>query len=195
MASFNQDDAAIAGVYAQSLFDLAQAEGRADDVHLELQQFAKLLDDHADFARVVESPLVDLDARKALLEKALRGNADDLVVNTLQVLNRKGRLPLVRAVVAEFSAIYKRTHGIVDVVVRTAIPLSAALRKRIEAVAARITGGTPSLTEEVDPSLLGGIVLLVGDRKYDASLAKDLHEVRQRLAVRSSRAATASITA
>lgn len=179
----NVDDTqlAVAGVYSRALLDLARERGEEDALLDELTQLADSLDRNPDFADFLASPLVDGKARRAALEKAFRGRASDLLVDGLQVLNRKERLGLLPAVAQAYRSQHRELKGIVDVHVRTAVPLSPALRQQLEEAARRFTGRAPFLIEQVDPALLGGLVVQVGDRRVDTSIASRLHEIARRL--------------
>ena len=129
---------------------------------------------------------MDDEGRAATLEKALRERASELVVNTLQVMNGKGRLGLLRALAEAYRLENEHQRGEVDVEVTTAIELSEELRRRITVSASRYSGRTARLIEKVDPELLGGLVLKIGDRKIDSSLARQIHDARERLFERAS---------
>jgi F-type H+-transporting ATPase subunit delta len=186
MSTVNDTQLAVAGVYSRALLDLARERGEEDALLDELTQLADYLAGNPAFADFLASPLVDGDARREVIEKAFRGRASDLLVDGLQVLNRKGRLGLLAAVAQAYRSQYREEKGLVDVHVRTAVPLSPALRQQLEEAARRFTGRIPFLIEQVDPALLGGLVVQVGDRKMDASVASRLAEIARRLDARGS---------
>ncbi len=176
----------MAGVYARSLLGLAADGKEAGAIEAELAALAGLLAADPELASYFSSPLVDDEARAATLEKAFRGRASELVVNTLQVMNGKGRLRLVPALAEAYRLENEHRRGEVDVEVTTAVALSDEMRRRIAVSASRYSGRTARLVEKVDPSLLGGLVLKIGDRKIDSSLARQLHAAREGLFERAS---------
>src|SRR5688572_26315168 len=119
---------AVAGVYAEALLALAAAQGQEDALLEELDGLVALLERSPDLERYLGSPLADPQQQSALLEKALRGQASDILVDTLQVMRRKGRLELVRAVTATYRTQWLRLKNRVEVAVVTAVPLTAELR-------------------------------------------------------------------
>jgi F-type H+-transporting ATPase subunit delta len=185
-STMNDTQLAVAGVYSRALLELARETGAEDALLEELAGLAGYLAGHPEVADFFASPLVDAAARRETVEKTFRGRASDLLVDGLQVLNRKGRLDLLPAVAEAYRRQHRELKGIVDVQVRTAVPLSPALRDRLAAAARRFTGREPHLVEEVQPGLLGGLVIQVGDQKIDASIASQLHEISRRLDERGS---------
>ena len=186
MARVDEQELAVAAVYARSLLGLARDRVEADQIEQELADLAGLLDADADLDGYLLSPLVDDEARSAALEKAFRNRANPLVANTLQVMNAKGRLGLLRALAEAYRLENEDRRGEVDVEVTTAVELSDDLRRRITVTASRYAGKTARLIEKVDPDLLGGLVLRVGDRKIDSSLARRIHDARENLFQRAS---------
>ncbi len=182
----NEQQLAVAGVYARALLVLAGDGAEADRFEAELADVAELLAANPEIEGYLSSPLVDDQSRAAVIEKAFRSRASDLVVNTLQVMNGKGRLGLLPALAESYRLENEHRRGEVDVEVTTAVELSDELRQRIAVTASRYAGSAARLIEKVDPSLLGGLVLKIGDRKIDSSLARQIHEARESLAGRAS---------
>ena len=183
----NERELAIAGVYARALLDLAVEADREEEVREELAELARLLDTNDAFARAVADPLVDAEVLERLVEKTLRGRLSDLVVDTLQVMNRKGRLSLVAALARAYAAADDERLGRVEVEVTTAVPLDDDRRRALARAASRFTGKQAVVNTTVDPGLLGGMVVRIGDRKIDTSIARELRRLGDRLHDRASR--------
>jgi F-type H+-transporting ATPase subunit delta len=187
MASIDQRLMGLARVYARAILALAVAQGEAEALLEELAALGRLVAREPAFADFLASPLVDVEDRRETLERVFRGRASDLLVDTLQVLNRKRRLGFLPAIAHVYRAELRQRQGLVDVKVRTAAPLPEPLRDRLRAALVRFTGGRrPELEETVDPALLGGIVVEVDGKKVDASLAARLRELGAALAQRAS---------
>ncbi len=180
---FDERELAVARLYAGS------ALGLASDPEALLEELAgigELLDRNPDVEAALASPLVDAAARRSLVETAFRGRLDDVLVNTFQVMNRKGRLGLLRAFIEGFRLELEAAQGLTEVEVVTATGLSDAQRRRTEEVAASWVGGKVRLLEEVDETVLGGMMLKAGDRKLDRTVARELETVGERLFERAS---------
>jgi F-type H+-transporting ATPase subunit delta len=186
MASVSDRELSIARVYSKAMLDLAEERGEADALLDELQELVRYLDRNSELEQFLGSPLVDDDDRARVLEKVFRGRASDLLVDSLQVVNRKGRLGLLRAIAEGYRLEHRNLRGIADAVVRTAVPLSDALRARVRETVTRFTGKQAHLIEKVDPALLGGIVIEVDGQKIDGSVASRLRELGQTLEQRAS---------
>ncbi len=187
MPTFDDEELAIAKVYASAMLELAEQADEGDALERELTELAALVDRDTDLASYMTSPTVEVDARRKTVERAFRGRASDLLVDSLQVLNRNGRLGLVRAVAETYRLAREERHGRVEVYVRTATPLGKRLRARISEIFAKRTQRETDLVESVDESLIGGVVVQVGDEKLDASVARKLADLSRGLLDRASR--------
>jgi F-type H+-transporting ATPase subunit delta len=182
----NDRELSIAHVYSKAMLELAEQQGEADSLLEELQGLVEYLDRNPELERFLASPLVDDKDRGIVLEKAFRGKTSNLLLDSLQVINRKGRLSLLRGIVEGYRSGHRKLRGLVEARVRTAVPLTEALRARVRDAVARHTGHQPVLIEKVDPALIGGIVIEVGDEKIDGSVSNKLRELGKVLEARAS---------
>ncbi len=177
----DEQEIAIARVYARSALELAERQGQAESLHEEFRDLAEMIAGDEGLERFLGSPLVGAKALAAALERALRGRASDLLVNTLQVMNSKGRLELVPALAVAYWQELEELRGRIEVEVATAVPLGDAQRARLREAIVRFTGKQPDVKEKVEPSLIAGMVIRLGDRKIDTSAAKEIHRLEARL--------------
>jgi len=187
MAKQDEQSMAAARVYGHSMLALAQRKNRAQDLLEELRDLMALLKREPRLRTFFDSPMVDTETRRAMIERTFRHRASDLLVDSLLVLNRHGRIDLIEDVVEVFRTAFQARRGHVDAHVTSAVPLDEAQRRRLKAAIKAVDGREPDLVEAIDPELLGGLVVRVGDRKIDTSVAKDLRTVRARLAERAAR--------
>lgn len=187
MATRDQQDEAVARVYASALFDLAQSKDQVDTLLEELGDLTAHLKRDADFADFLSTPAVNTAVRGAVIEKLFRGRYGDLLVDSLQVLNNRERLGALGAVAQAYQRLHKDGRGHVDVHVRTAVPLTDALRTQVRELAGKLAGKQADLVETVDASLLGGLIVQIGDEKFDASVRTRLQTLRSALLERASR--------
>jgi F-type H+-transporting ATPase subunit delta len=184
MTTVPERDLPVARVYAKAMLALAEEQVQTNTLLAELAELAAWVERDRELADFLASPLVDAAAREEVVEKTLRGRASDLLVDALEVINRKGRLGLLGAIAQVYRAEYRELRGLVDARVTTAVPLSEELRGRLLAALAGFTGRTPELGERVDPSILGGMVVEVEGKKIDSSLTTNLHHLAAALAER-----------
>jgi F-type H+-transporting ATPase subunit delta len=187
MASADERDREIGRLYAEAILHVAEEKGQAEELLEELNGLIEYLDGNPELDRFLASPMIEAEPREKVIEQAFRGKASDLLLDSLLVVNRKGRLSALRAIVAAYRAELRDLRGWVDVHVRTAVPLTPALRQRLEQTLATSTGRKPTLIEKVDPSVIGGLVVEVQGRKIDASVASRLHDLSAALLARASR--------
>jgi F-type H+-transporting ATPase subunit delta len=179
-----RDDTVIAGArrYAEALIDAAQREGQADPTLEELAEFqSEVLARFPRFAQLLASERVPAAEKDRIIMEAFEGRASGLVLRFLRVLNRHGRLGLLGPIVAEARTIWDRRNRRIPVSVRTAVPLG---EDQVQALRDRLAGlvpGTPILSLSTDPSLIGGLVIQVGDQLYDASVKNRLTQLHHRL--------------
>jgi F-type H+-transporting ATPase subunit delta len=186
MAGLNDKHLAVARVYSQAILDLAEEQGIADQVGDDLSELSRYVSENEEFASFLASPLIDAGERQVAIEKILRGRVSDLLVNALQVVNRKERMLLVPAIAETYRQELRDLRGRVDVQVKTPVALPAALREKLKTAVTHFTGRQPDLIEKVDPTLLGGMVVQIGDDKIDASVASQLKAMSEALQKRAS---------
>ncbi len=185
MAKADDKQIAVAQVYSRAMHDLAISKGQADDLAEELEGLAAHVEEDPDLGNFFASPLIDAGDRATSLERMFRGKTSDLLLDSLQVVNRKGRLGLLGAIAEAYRQRHQEHLGRVDVQVSTAVALGPTTRKRLESVLQGYSGRQPHLIEQVDPSLIGGIVLKIDDQKIDASVIHQIDRLRRALRERS----------
>ena len=186
MARATDKELALAKVYSKAMLDLAESQGQAEELLDELHALADLLDENDQLDAFLSSPTVDVTARAQTLEKAFRGKASDLLVDSLQILNRKEWLGLLRAVCETYRLAHAELRNIVDVHITTAVPLSDTLRGKIREAAAKFAGKAAQRVERVDESVLGGLTMRIGDKKFDTTVAMQLRQIGEAMRQRAS---------
>ena len=182
-----KDQLQIADVYAAALFDLARETGQIETVRHELDELLKLEQASPEFAAFMSSAAIDADKRAAALENTLRGKLSDDVLNTLLVLNRHGRYGMTAALARCYVLRQEAAANQVEATVTSAVKLSREQQKEIAATVQRVSGKTPLVDYVVDPAVIGGLIVQVGDTRYDNSVRQKLAGARRRLAERSDR--------
>jgi F-type H+-transporting ATPase subunit delta len=181
----NVRQARIARVYVESLLPVAEREGQAEALGEELDHLVRdVLDKHADVAAFLTSPAITRRAREPVLAAALERNSSSLLRKFLGVLNQNNRLDLIRAIAAAYREALDERGGRVRVWVRSAAPLDDAERDELRRTLAATLGKDPLLAVRVEPELLGGLMIQVGDRVYDSTVRSRLETIRTQLLAR-----------
>jgi F-type H+-transporting ATPase subunit delta len=169
--------------YANAMADIALAQGAAEPAAKQLQQFGAAYAESVELRTFLASPAVGIEAKRGVLEKIVaRLGASKIVRNFLFVLADHRRTHLIPEVIAAFLEVIRQRQGVAEAEISSAIELSAAQKKEMAATLARLTGKKIEAKYALDPELLGGAVVRIGDTIYDGSLRSRLNEMRTRLA-------------
>lgn len=176
----------LADLYASSLLAVANEAGQTDDVAEQLAEVAEYMERDPDFRAFMTAATVDDDVRRPVLDRWFRGRMNDLLLNLLHVINDRFRAEILPAVANRFRLLLEKQRGEIEVEARTAVPLADDLRDRLTAMLSEALRKQVILRPAVDSSLIGGIVIEIGDRRIDASLARRLAVVHEQLRHRAS---------
>ncbi|WP_026463437.1 ATP synthase F1 subunit delta [Adhaeribacter aquaticus] len=173
-------DIRVASRYAKSLIDLAQERGILEQVHQDMQLFNKTATSNRDFKLFLTNPIINNSKKLAVLKKIFAGKVSELTQKFFEIIAQKNRESHLDAVATEFIRQYNVIKGIEKAIVTTAVPLTPELRTQLSQKVAQLTGKTIQLEEKVDPSLIGGFVLRVGDKQVDDSIKTNLRNLKKK---------------
>jgi F-type H+-transporting ATPase subunit delta len=166
--------------YAEAAFEVALRDGTLEAWRRELDLAARALGDEA-VLRGLMNPAMPLEGRESIVSDALAADVSRPVLNLVRLLLRRGRIEILPRVAAEFDRLDDRRLDITHATATSAAPLAEdevrALRSRLE----RLSGGTVELQLAVDPDIIGGLIVRVGDRLIDGSVRGRLERLRTRL--------------
>jgi F-type H+-transporting ATPase subunit delta len=173
---------AIAKRYAKALFDSALKANIAERIHEEGVGFRRILQDKPEFRNFLLSPEVLNEAKLDIIRTSLEGRASDLFVRFLVLLIERQRFPFVEEMLEAYHELYEKHEGIIEVRVITAIPLDETMRQKTQKKLESGTGKKIVLLPEVDPEILGGMILIMEERIFDGSIRHHLEKFRRNLA-------------
>lgn len=169
--------------YANALADIALEQGAADPAAKQLEGFGAAYEESAELRTFLASPAVSVEAKHEVLEKIVkRLGASKIIRNFLFVIADHRRTQLIPEIVATFQQVLRQRQGVAEAEISSAVELTAAQKKDLAATLARVTGKKIEPKYSLDPALLGGAVVRIGDTIYDGSLRSRLNEMRARLA-------------
>lgn len=174
-------DITVARRYAQALCQQAEQSGRLSRVDDDMAMIQASLDAAPALTRLFASPVVSPEKKKNVVAALFTGKVDPLTLSFLEMLVSKGREGLFPAVVQRYTALRDDQMGLVEAQARTAHPLGEAEEKQVVQALEKLTGKRIRLKTETDTSLLGGILLRVGDTVYDGTLRNRLATLHERL--------------
>ena len=174
----------VARRYAQALTEEAQKDGHLDAVDADVALIADTLDESRDLRAALASPIVAQPKKAAVLSRLFEGKVSDLTMRFLNLLIDKQRDGQIPSVVAAYRALRDERTGTVEARVKTAKPLGPDEADRLKAALEARTGKTVRMHLAVDPSLVGGLVVRVGDVVYDQSVKHQLEMLREQFSER-----------
>jgi F-type H+-transporting ATPase subunit delta len=171
----------IAEVYARALFEAAKDEGVLDRVHDEVGQFADALDDNRDLQVFLFSPYFSSEEKKKGIRRIV-SDADERLLNFLELLAERHRMPALFRIRRIFQDLWAEEHKLLPVIVTSATELDGGLVDEIGKRIEEQTGRQVELSSTVDPEVLGGLMVRVGNMVLDATVRNRLEQLRKQVA-------------
>jgi F-type H+-transporting ATPase subunit delta len=169
--------------YANALADIALAQGAAEPAAKQLNDFGAAYAQSAELRTFLASPAVTVEAKHAVIEKITgRLGASKIIRNFLFVITDHRRTQLIPEILLTFQQVIRQRQGVAEAQISSAMELSAAQKKELAATLTKLTGKKIETKYSLDPALLGGAVVRIGDTIYDGSLRSRLNEMRSKLA-------------
>jgi len=171
----------IATVYARSLFEVASEQDKLDDVRDQLGEFADALSQTRELQVFLFSPYFSTQEKEDGLARAVT-DADPVIVNFLKLLIEKHRMPVIFRIRAEYDRLWEEENKLLPVEITSAIELDEDIVKQLGDRISEQTGRKVELSSRVEPDILGGIVVQVGNSVLDASIRNRLDQLRRQVA-------------
>lgn len=168
--------------YAKALMQLAQKQNKLDTIYNDVKLIHSAVQENKDLAAMLQNPLIKGEKKEAVLNAVFSGKVDELTVKFIQQLVAQGRENILALVSNDFIDQYNTLKNIARVSVTTPAPLTDALRAQvIEKITKEYNLAQVELEEKVDESIIGGMILRIGDRQLDASVRRQLNDIKQEL--------------
>lgn len=171
----------IARVYSEALFEVAQDKGKLDTIREQLGEFTDALAENRDLQVFFFSPYFSSTEKRDGITRAIEGGDAELV-NFLQLLAEKHRMPALFRIRKRFDELWDKENKRLGVKVTSAVELDPSIVESVGAEIERQTGQTIELSSEVDPAIIGGLKLQVGNMVLDASIQSRLEKLRREVA-------------
>jgi F-type H+-transporting ATPase subunit delta len=169
--------------YATALADIAPEQGAAEPVKKQLEDFGAAYAESAELRNVLANPAVELAAKRGVIEKlAARIGASRIVRNFLFVVADNQRTHLLPEILRSFEDVIRQRQGVAEAEVTSAAELTAPQKSQLQQTLEHLTGRKIQTKYSLDPALLGGAVVRIGDTIYDGSVRDRLNQMRARLA-------------
>ena len=168
--------------YANALADIALAQGAGDAALHQLNDFRDVYAESAELRNFLATPAVDREVKHKVIEQLVaRLGASKIIRNFLFVVADHGRMHILPEIVESFQEVVRERQGIAEAEISSAFELSAAQKAEFAFTLERMTGQRIEAKYSLDPSLLGGAIVRIGDAIYDGSVRNRLNEMRSKL--------------
>ncbi|REE00508.1 ATP synthase F1 subunit delta [Marinoscillum furvescens] len=168
----------IAVRYATPLLELAEERKVTDAVKEDMASFSTLCESSHDFLLMLKSPIIQNLQKSEILKKIFDGKVNELTATFLDIVTKKNRAKFLPEIAKAFISLYNKKMGYQEAQVTTAVALDAELKAAFEKLVTEITGKKPLLTEKVNPELVGGYTLQLGDQQIDESVRGQLRDLQ-----------------
>ena len=169
----------VASRYAKSLIDLAAEQNVLEPVKADIASFINVLRANPELRAVLKNPIIGTDKKLSILTELFGKDFNKMILSFFAIVVRKGRSEVLYATAKEFITEYNLRSGIIKATVTSATPLSEANREQIVRIVQEATSNQVQLESKIDENLIGGFVLKVGDRQFDASIANNLNKLKK----------------
>ncbi len=167
--------------YAEALFELCKERKNLDEVHSELSWLSEVIEKNSELIRFLNAPTVELVDKKNVLKNVFENELSKTSFDFLCVVSDKKRIKYLHKIIESFNALYNEENNILEVTAITTVPMSDALREKLVKKLENVSQKTIVLSERIDKSIIGGIVLEYNNTQIQGSIKHRLDELRARI--------------
>ncbi len=164
--------------YAKAILETAVSSGKANQVHDDMKSIIGAVDSSADLKEFLASPIIKSDLKMNALTEVF-GSVQAETKSLFRLLKENKRFEILTAIATQYNAQFDEMNGVEVAKVTTAFPITAELEAKILAKAATISNKKITIQNTVDPSIIGGFILRIGDKQYNASVSNRLQELKR----------------
>lgn len=168
--------------YAKALYAAGVEQGKTEKIYDIMKCLSDAFEAASELQTAMANPFIDTMTKVTLLERAVDKEVDPLYTDFVKLLSRRGRLPMARDIAYAYEDLYREENRIFKVQIESAAALSVPLQQRMtDVIKKHIGNGTPECTFKVNPDLVGGFKIRLGNELLDASVATQLNHIRLEL--------------
>lgn len=171
----------IANRYAEALFQLSEEENITKEIYNELHDVVELIKNNKELDNVLKSPLVAKNEKTQLIEALFNNKINNNLKNFLKILVEKGRISSLKSIELTFKELLNDKHNIIEGTVISAIALTEKQVKELEEKLSKKYNKNVTLENEVDQSILGGVLVRLGNTQIDGSVKTRLNNIKDQL--------------
>lgn len=171
----------VADKYSSAMLELAQEQGNLVTTEENLLYVASVLNEQPELVGFINNPIVEADAKISLLGKVFGTAVEKTVLHLMYVMVKRGRYRYLQDTIRAFIKKSREARGILEAIVTVAEPLTDTLRDDVQAKLQAMTGKDIIVSVRQDPRIMGGIIIQIGDKRIDGSIARRLDELKKTL--------------
>jgi F-type H+-transporting ATPase subunit delta len=171
----------VASRYAEALFQVGEETDSTDKLYGELKAVVDIVKENKDFSNILRSPLVSKEEKKDLITKVFEGKLSQNMINFLKILADKDRLALLADIEKDFKVLLNEKNNILEGIVITAVPMKEEEVKELQTKLSAKYNKTVVLENEVDKSVLGGVLVRIGNEEIDGTVKNRLDKMKEQL--------------
>ncbi len=171
----------VASRYAKSLLDLAVEKGQLEAVYADMLQVKSVCENSKEFVTFLRSPIINADKKVSTLTAVFEGKLNAITSGFLTIVANKRREAVIPQMAESFVEQYKTQKNILTAIVTSAKGLDETTKQQALALVKAQLNGEVELVEKIDPNIIGGFVLKIGDKQIDKSVARQLSNLKKQL--------------
>jgi F-type H+-transporting ATPase subunit delta len=166
--------------YAKAILDLANSKGVAEAVNNDMKLIASTIESNLELSTFIQNPTTRVDVKESALLEVF-ANVNGITKGLFHLLFENKRFESLDAIAVQYSKVFDESNGVEVAKVTTAIPMDAALEAKVLAKIATLSDKKITIENIVDPAIIGGFILRIGDQQYNASVANRLQVLKREL--------------
>ncbi|AXB55955.1 MULTISPECIES: ATP synthase F1 subunit delta [Flavobacterium] len=166
--------------YAKAILDLANSKGVAEAVNNDMKSIAAAIDTNTELSTFIQNPTTKVEVKESALLEVF-ADVNGVTKGLFHLLFENKRFEILNAIALEYNKLFDESNGVEVAKVTTAIPMDAALEAKVLAKVATLSDKKITIENIVDPSIIGGFILRIGDNQYNASVANRLQVLKREL--------------
>ncbi len=165
--------------YAKAILNIARETGKESELNENMQLIAATISENNNLEIMLKSPVIKAKDKKKVLDNLFTGSVNNISLGLFNLLQENKRMSMLTPIARQYSVIYDYLKSMQVAKVTTAVPLTKELEDKVLTKIVELTGNKASIENIVNPAVLGGFILRVGDVQYDASISNHLNELKK----------------
>ncbi|MBF4506313.1 ATP synthase F1 subunit delta [Flavobacterium sp. JLP] len=166
--------------YAKAILDLANSKGVAEAVNNDMKSIASAIENNLELSTFIQNPTTKVEVKESALLEVF-ADVNGVTKGLFHLLFENKRFEILEAIALEYKKLFDESNGVEVAIVTTAIPMDAALEAKVLAKVSTLSDKKITIENIVDPSIIGGFILRIGDQQYNASVANRLQVLKREL--------------